>query len=300
MVASTLSDSPIFSFTPANLTENIGVPNILHATNKQHKTLKSVRKLINSTNTNSGVSNLSDGGANREIISRVQFGSGILEKEPVNYRHSTPVRSKPVANNFNVNLNDFIVNKDDAAAAAAKFLTTSTSTVVTTVQTETTTKPTASLATVATSPPPEEEFLSERIISQYNTEKFRNYIEPNHTNFVKNDGKLYRNTVEVPPIDQLLYDPEDLPKTEPDQPPSYKLQPIPKLTAPPDVTAKTVADVPRNTTLPARISRVNTAIKSLIAVGTTRRPNTLCYNNNNNTPNNKCNNETKQRYLFLQ
>ncbi|KAJ8980638.1 hypothetical protein NQ317_017934 [Molorchus minor] len=74
---------------------------------------------------------------------------------------------------------------------------------------------------------------------------------------------------------------KDKPKLEPDQPPSYKPKPIPK-----PVTA---TDASFTTPIPTRASRVNSAIKSLIAIGGTRRPNSKCNENQ------KCNTDAKQR-----
>lgn len=172
--------------------------------------------------------------------------------QPNPYRHSTLVRNKP-------NINKQITISSSSST--------------------TTTKPTETVqATQATVPKSstyeiDQEYVHDRLLSRYTTEG------------IQKPEKRFRNTVEVPPPDQLLYNPEDLPKAERDELPSYK---PPK----PDVTTKTVADISRNMT---RTSRVNAAIKSQIAFGGTRRPNTKC---NDTTSYANCN-DLKQRYLFL-
>lgn len=100
--------------------------------------------------------------------------------------------------------------------------------------------------------------------------------------------RTFQATVERAPIHELL-DPEDLPKPDPDLPPSYKVRPFPAPT-------KASTDLSRNSSFPSRVSRVNAAIKSLIAVGGSRRLSTKC--TDTQTPDVKCN-ELKQRYLFL-
>lgn len=275
ITASTISDSPIFSFNTLNITDNgvVVVSKPKHAVHKLHKTVKTIRKLNNTANTVE--EQPSDNDTNKKIVSSIHFGTGGREDRPVSYRHSTLVKTK-------------LVNKEPLSTSTVKSSTTSatttttTTTIATTIPTETTTKLTENLATVTTQFPVDEGYINDHIISQYNTEKYRNYIEPK-------DEKRFRNTVEIPPAHELIYEPEDLPKPEQDQPPAYKPKPILL-----DVT-KTVADAPRTTATPARTSRVNTAIKSLIAFGGTRRPDTKCYD----TPNVKCN-DLKQRYLFLQ
>lgn len=94
--------------------------------------------------------------------------------------------------------------------------------------------------------------------------------------------RTFQATVERAPVHELL-DFEDLPKPEPDLPPSYKVKPNP-------YPSKS------NSSYPSRASRVNSAIKSLIAVGGSRRHNTKCADTQ--TPDVKCD-DLKQRYLFL-
>lgn len=220
--------------------------------NKPHKTLKSVRKLV-SPSAESDETILAHGTNKESDFS--EFA------QPNPYRHSTLVRNKP------------IVNKQIISSS-----TSTTSTTTTTVPT----KPTETIqSTQATVPKPstyqiDKEYVHDQLLSRYTTEVFQN------------PEKRFRNTVEIPSPDQLLYNPEDLPKAELDEPPSYKPKPILKV----DVTTKTVAEIPRNTT---RTSRVNAAIKSQIAFGGTRRPNTKC---NDTTSIANCN-DLKQRYLFL-
>lgn len=277
ITASTISDSPIFSSNTFNITDNgvVVLSKPKHAVHKPHKTIKTIRKLNNTANTIEEPP--TDNDTNKQVVSSIHFGTGSRQHKPISYRHSTLVKTK-------------LTNKESLSTSTVKSSTTSattattttTTTVATTIPTESTTKLTEKLATVTTPRPIDEEYINDRIISQYNTEKYRNYIAPK-------DEKRFRNTVEIPPAHELIYEQEDLPKPEQDQPPAYKPKPILL-----DVT-KTVADAPRTTATPARTSRVNTAIKSLIAFGGTRRPDTKCYD----TPNVKCN-DLKQRYLFLQ
>ncbi|GJQ67068.1 Cda5 [Trypoxylus dichotomus] len=93
--------------------------------------------------------------------------------------------------------------------------------------------------------------------------------EPNL--YVAPNKKSFRTTIEIPRPEDLLGIDENRPKPKPDQFPPYKPKPIAKSDL---LTTKTHADAPRNTSIPARISRVNTAIKSLIALGGSRRPST--------------------------
>lgn len=127
-----------------------------------------------------------------------------------------------------------------------------------------------------------DKYISEKLSLE--KEKLRHYIEPDHSNTAPNQ-KRFRTTVEIPPAHAFV-DSEDKQKPEPDQPPSYKIKPFPK----PIVQSVTKTDIPQNTSTPARVSRVNAAIKSLIAIGGARRQTPKCIEP-------KCN--EKQRYLFL-
>lgn len=174
--------------------------------------------------------------------------------QPNPYRHSTLVRNK---------------QKNSTSST-----TTTSTTIVPTEPTETVQTTQATVPKLSTYYI-DDEYVQDHLITRYTTEDSQK------------PEKRFRNTVEVPPPDQLLYNPEDLPKTEQDELPSYKPKSILKV----DVTTKTVADVPRNVT---RTSRVNAAIKSQIAIGGTRRLYTKC---NDTTSNANCN-DPKQRYLF--
>lgn len=246
-----------------------------HAVNKPQKALKYVRKI--SPDVETPTSTEYSRNTNKEAGSASASGG--------DYN----VQSSPYRRNKHVNKYSEVTS----SPATSTTVTSTTTAVPTTVPTKTTTttttiQTTTTQATVSKTSTYkiDEEYVHDRLISRYTTEGLRNQV----------NGKRFRNTVEVPPADQLLYNPEDLPKSELDEPPSYKPKPVPKSTTP-DNTAKTVADSPRNnTTVPPRTSRVNAAIKSLIATGGARRPNTKC--NDNQTPNVNCN-DPKQRYLFL-
>lgn len=116
--------------------------------------------------------------------------------------------------------------------------------------------------------------------------------------------KPFHATVEIPTVPEIIASIEEQSKPETDNSPTYKLKPVEKL----DLTNNTLTynnDITqtqsRNVSLPARISRVNTAIKSLIAFGGrgtgtgSRRTSTKC-NENQTAPNVKCNEIQKERY----
>lgn len=122
-----------------------------------------------------------------------------------------------------------------------------------------------------------------------NVEDFRvrHFVESASPIDKPSDQKKFRTTVEIPPPNDLIDDYR--PKQEPDQSPDYKIKPI-------VLSTTTTTDSPLNTSNPARLSRVNTAIKSLIAFGGTRRQNLKCHESQ--SADSKCNDQ-KQRYLFL-
>lgn len=142
-----------------------------------------------------------------------------------------------------------------------------------TTRAPTTAKPTIRITTVTRS-----------LIAEINSELKNNVKDT----IQKPPRRTFQATIERAPIQELL-DPDDLPKPEPDLPPTYKVKPNP-------LPIKQSSDNVRNSSYPSRASRVNSAIKSLIAVGGSRRHNTKCADTQ--TPDVKCD-DIKQRYLFL-
>lgn len=126
--------------------------------------------------------------------------------------------------------------------------------------------------------------------------------------FENRNTKPFRATAELPSVSEILATEDERTKTKPvgDSAPTFKPKPIvlsTDLRSNPTVKNRTMtvtaaADLSRNVTIPARLSRVNTAIKSLTAFGGTRRNSqTSKCNENQSTPDTKCNEILKQRYL---
>ncbi|XP_066155379.1 uncharacterized protein Cda5 isoform X4 [Euwallacea fornicatus] len=139
-----------------------------------------------------------------------------------------------------------------------------------------TTSTTTTLSSTTTSIPTTT--IKNRLFELLSKERQRPYIE----NDKSSSEKHFSLTVEIPPPQDFLPD-ADEEKVEPDQPPSYKPRP-PSFSRPDSKT-----EPPLTASLPARVSRVNAAIKSLIAIGGTKGP-TKCTNKGP-----KCKVEAKQR-----
>ena len=107
--------------------------------------------------------------------------------------------------------------------------------------------------------------------------------------------ETFRTTIEVPKPQDVVINESDLPKPEPDLPQTHKLKSIKQLETLTTLT-KLATEGPRNTSYPARVSRVNAAIKSLVAFVGNRRPNVKC--SNNQRPTVKCN-DSSQRYCGM-
>lgn len=128
------------------------------------------------------------------------------------------------------------------------------------------------------------EHLKNRLYALLSKEKLKATSDTD--NQKKTSEKRFNLTVEIPTAQDILSN-EDTQKPEPDQPPSYK--PSPPSFPPKDLKT---TESPITTSYPARVSRVNAAIKSLIAIGGTKGP-SKC---SNKGP--KCKVEAKQqRYL---
>lgn len=228
-----------------------------------HKTLKAVRKLINPITVNHELSTST--GATYEsaedIVDQVDF-------------------EKPD------DLSYYLGDKNDeiqflgvhiSSNHTKPFITSSTSTTsipIPTTTEQTTTKTTARRNSDA-------DHLKNRLYALLSNEKLRQYVE--NDNKSTSSEKRFRTTVEIPRPQDILDD--DKQKPEPDQPPSYKPKPI----LVPTIDIKT--DSPVNTSYPTRVSRVNAAIKSLIAIAGTKGP-SKCSEKGPN-----CKVEAKQRYL---
>jgi hypothetical protein len=274
IVPTTYSPPKFFlkSLLPKPVTYSTTVPNLSESKpeNKPHKTLKSVRKLISPINVNYGLSVVTGSSfeSAEKLVSEVDSVRNILP-----YRRSHAAKSRP---------SDYF---DESTTKTTKPSTlehlTSSSESITHI--------------VPGVKDSSDELIDDDYTSREET-KLRHYVEPYTDSYnVSSEAKRFRTTIEIPPPHDLI---DDYQKLEPDQSPDYKLQPFPKPIALTTTTTKTTTtDSPHNTSIPARVSRVNTAIKSLIAFGGTRRQNVKCHENQ--SADSKCNDPKHQRYLFL-
>ncbi|XP_044765098.1 uncharacterized protein LOC123321514 isoform X2 [Coccinella septempunctata] len=107
----------------------------------------------------------------------------------------------------------------------------------------------------------------QKILEKLNRYKSSSLINPN---FVP-QAKVFKSTVEVPPLESLISD-ADFVKDEPDLPPTYKLKPFKQLTR----TATNKTDSSPITSTP-RISRINPAFKFMMnSLRGTKGHNTKC------------------------
>lgn len=269
------------NFTPSNDT-------IEHTTIQQHRTIKTIRKFINPIAINNefaGVGNYNE--ASEEIVGDYLENKQYDDNKRTIPTHSFTFSSPKVTTPALVIITTPTTSTTQKTTttpttASTQKTTTSTTTITTETTAKTTLKPT--VTTSASSLDVDQIELTPSISKL-------NYNEPNL--YVAPNKKRFRTTVEVPRPEDLLDREDSLPKQKPDQFPPYKPKPVVKVTQS-DLLTNKAADVPKNTSIPARISRVNTAIKSLIALGS-RRPNTKT---DNQTPNVHYN-DIKQRYLFL-
>lgn len=281
ILSSTLLDSPIFNFRSANRSSlppkqlessYINKPETVLST--PHKTLKSVRKLINPITVNHALSTTTD----------VNYDS--IEKFVENEQYAsaeTPLFRAKVESKLFLNEGDLF------APTTIRYKPTVTTSTTSTTTTTTTTIAPPIISAEVHSLRNLDEYLEDSLELNNN---LRQYNDLNSENETITNEKRFRTTVEIPPAHELI-ETAIKQKLEPDQPPSYKLKPYPR----PNVPIPTKTDSPQSTSFPVRISRVNAAIKSLIANGGTRRQNSKC--NENQTPNTKCNNDPQPRYLFL-
>lgn len=249
-----LFSSSLFSFRPKNQSRVANNPQ--NKNSYQYKTLKAVRKLINPITVNHELA----------IKSGTTYESA---EDIVDNIEDIPEAASQFINDKNSKIK-FLGVQLSSNHSAQEF--TSTPYPSTTVHTyTTTTKRYSREKTVADNP-------KNRLYALLSKEKQKDRARENYSS-----EKHIRITVEVPPPQDIID--EDTPKPEPDQQPSYKLKPI--LT--PKTETKT--DSPVNTSLPTRVSRVNAAIKSLIAIAGTKGP-SKC---SDKGP--KCKVDAKQRYL---
>ncbi|XP_068916352.1 uncharacterized protein Cda5 isoform X5 [Tenebrio molitor] len=270
IVPTTYSPPKFFlkSLLPKPVTYSTTVPNLSESKpeNKPHKTLKSVRKLISPINVNYGLSVVTGSSfeSAEKLVSEVDSVRNILP-----YRRSHAAKSRP---------SDYF---DESTTKTTKPSTlehlTSSSESITHI--------------VPGVKDSSDELIDDDYTSREET-KLRHYVEPYTDSYnVSSEAKRFRTTIEIPPPHDLI---DDYQKLEPDQSPDYKLQPFPKPIALTTTTTKTTTtDSPHNTSIPARVSRVNTAIKSLIAFGGTRRQNVKCHENQ--SADSKCNDPKHQR-----
>ncbi|XP_018569306.1 uncharacterized protein LOC108909440 isoform X2 [Anoplophora glabripennis] len=278
--------TPIFIPTNASDAQRDNVLRRPEAQNRFYKTLRAVRKLINPVVLNHELSATTG----TSYASAEQLASDVNEELVSNsqdYQNSNSLTTEPKA--LDSRVSSTTVRFSGIKPVTIKMKTTTTTTSTTSLKTTTTAKipPSTYSTPVTTRKHFNDDYVSERLRSRIENEKASDYVEPDQSNFTAPVKKRFRTTVEIPPAHELL-DSDDKQKPEPDQPPLYKPKPLPK-----PVSTATKTDVPQNTSVPTRASRVNAAIKTLIANGGTRRPNTKC--NENQSPNSKCNNDPKQR-----
>lgn len=261
---------------------------------KFYKTLKAVRKLINPVTLNhelSATTGASYASAEQLVSDINDEPTNLQDYHESNFEKSSFVSIEPKA--LDSRVSPTTVRFSSIKPVTMKMKTTTTSTPSTSLKTTTTVKiPPSTFSTHITRKYFNDDYVSERLRSRFENEKMKHYVEQDQSNFTAPVKKRFRTTVEIPPALELL-DSDDKQKPEPDQPPVYKPKPFPK----PIMSTATKTDIPQNTSLPTRASRINAAIKTLIANGGTRRPNSKC--NENQSPNTKCNSDPKQRYLFL-
>ncbi|XP_044257344.1 uncharacterized protein LOC123006716 isoform X8 [Tribolium madens] len=263
IVPTTYSPPKFFlkSLLPKSLTDSTTIPNL--SDTKPHKTLKSVRKLISPINVNYGLSTVTS--SNFESAEKLVSDVDNI-KNSLHDRHSQTSEEK---------LSDEYI--DEPTTKETKLPTSSESLPVSS----------ESISVVYNPSKADDYYIDDEIINSHEESKLRHYVEPyNHFN-VSSESKRFRTTIEIPPPHDLIDD-SFKPKQEPDQSPDYKIQPYPKPVAQTTKTTTTTSTVKTTTTdsspstsIPARVSRVNTAIKSLIAVGGTQRQNVKCHENQN-------------------
>ncbi|KAJ3639696.1 hypothetical protein Zmor_003040 [Zophobas morio] len=270
VVPTTYSPPKFFlkSLLPKSVVYSTTVPNPPDTrSEKSQKSLKSVRKLISPINVNYGLSSVTESSfeSAEKLVPEVENVRNILP-----YRRSQTVETRLTA--------------DYADESTTKIA-----------------KPSTSVENLAASSIPITQIVPglKKTIDDYYVDddfgsretKLRHYIEPLTND--RNGTKRFRTTIEIPPPYDLIEESSPS-KPEPDLSPDYKLQPFPKpvttTTTTKTTTTKTV-DSSYNTSIPARVSRVNTAIKSQIAFGGTRRQNVKCHE----SADSKCNDPKHQR-----
>lgn len=278
-------------FIPTNISDTQTDHVLRRPENKFYKTLRAVRKLINPVTLNHELSATT--GAS--YASAEQLASDVNEELLSNaqdYQDTNSLTTEPKA--LDSRVSPTTVRFSSIKPVTIKMRTTTTSTSSTTSSVKTTTAkilPSTYSTPITTRKHFNDDYVSERLRSRFENDKMRDYVERDQSNYTAPVKKRFRTTVEIPPAHEVL-DSDDIQKPEPDQPPIYKPKPVHK-----PLSTATKTDIPQNTSLPTRASRVNAAIKTLIANGGARRSNTKC--NETQSPNSKCNIDPKQRYLFL-
>lgn len=217
--------------------------------------------------------------------------------KPLYYYSSTTERHVPSTSTASTTSTTSIRTTTTTTTTSTTTTTASPSTTTTTTTTTTTLKPYTDIDSLVRTDNYRAASNNDDVHTDTDSERVRTQL------FANRNAKPFRATAEVPSVSEILavHDDEQN-KKELDSPPTYKPKPFQLSTAnDANQTNKTVAaDQSRNFTIPARVSRVNTAIKSLIAFGGTRRnsQSSKC-NENQTTPDTKCNEIQKQRYLFL-
>nr|XP_015837856.1 PREDICTED: chitin deacetylase 5 isoform X3 [Tribolium castaneum] len=277
IVPTTYSPPKFFlkSLLPKSLTHSTTLPNL--SDTKPQKTLKSVRKLISPINVNYGLSTVTGSSfeSAEKLVPEVDsIGNSLPDR-------GTQSSEEKLSNEY---IDEPTESKDTKLVTSSESLPASSEAI-----------------TVAyDSSKADDYYLDDEIVNSHEESKLRHYVEP-YDRFinVSSETKRFRTTIEIPPPHDLIDD-SFKPKQEPDQSPDYKIQPYPKPIAQTTTrkttttsTVKTTTTDSPNTSVPARVSRVNTAIKSLIAVGGTQRQNVKCHESQN--ADSKCNDPKHQR-----
>ncbi|XP_064215275.1 chitin deacetylase 5 isoform X3 [Tribolium castaneum] len=277
IVPTTYSPPKFFlkSLLPKSLTHSTTLPNL--SDTKPQKTLKSVRKLISPINVNYGLSTVTGSSfeSAEKLVPEVDsIGNSLPDR-------GTQSSEEKLSNEY---VDEPTESKDTKLVTSSESLPASSEAI-----------------TVAyDSSKADDYYLDDEIVNSHEESKLRHYVEP-YDRFinVSSETKRFRTTIEIPPPHDLIDD-SFKPKQEPDQSPDYKIQPYPKPIAQTTTrkttttsTVKTTTTDSPNTSVPARVSRVNTAIKSLIAVGGTQRQNVKCHESQN--ADSKCNDPKHQR-----
>lgn len=276
---------PLYSVRPSNKSDTLNTSKTIGNTpNKSWKALKAVRKLINPVS------------VNHDLTSSIQTSYDSAERiadslpsqsDSWNLERLVPLdeeqdRTEPIYDFVSSNTEKLPVNITTSKYFNDLNNTKQSSTISSKIE----------HASVVYNKPLTNQYISKQIQTHIDQERSKYYPDSNLKNTSSEKQHPFRATVEVPPPHQLSAVKVENFKPEPDQPPMFKVKP--KLLIRNDTSLPSNITKPNSTQIPStptRISRVNAAIKSLIAIGGSRRTNSKCLENQ------KCSNDSKQRYL---